>query len=253
MEKAAATAHLIAGLKPAPGVLVDDGRALLEARQFVPAKELLTDAGSSAGVDVELAIATFHAMGRASAAAAQGLAALDKAPEASRNSAFYLAQAQMLEASGKSPAALNALDAAIRVDPSNSELYWQKAMLLTLHQRAPEALRLLDAGAKALPKDSSIPLTRAAVLELSGRTDEALTVLDDAQRTWPEVAGVWVAKGIILAQHKRYADASRALETAETHGARSAEARVCLAAAMHQEGATPNPENLFNNSPPREW
>jgi tetratricopeptide (TPR) repeat protein len=253
MDQAAATARLIAGLKPAAGVLVDDGRALLEARQFVPAKELLSDAGPSAGVDVDLAIATFHAMGRTPAAATQGLAVLDKAPEASRNSAFYLAQAQMLEASNKTPAALGALDTAIHADPHNSELYWQKAMLLTLHQRAPEALRLLDAGAKALPKDSSIPLTRAAVLELSGRTDEALSVLDEVQRTWPEVAGVWVAKGIILAQHKRYVDASRALETAETHGARSAEARACLAAAAHQQSATPNPENLFENSPPRDW
>ena len=67
-------ARIIAGLKPDAGVLADDGRALLEARQYGPAKELLAAAaatGPSAGVDVDLAIATFHALGQTASAAAE--------------------------------------------------------------------------------------------------------------------------------------------------------------------------------------
>ena len=83
LDQAAKTARLIAGLKPGASVLVDDGRALLEAKQYVPAKELLGEAaaaGSSSGVDVDLAIATFHALGRTPDAAAEGLRQLDRAP-----------------------------------------------------------------------------------------------------------------------------------------------------------------------------
>ncbi|HVY94679.1 MAG TPA: tetratricopeptide repeat protein, partial [Bryobacteraceae bacterium] len=161
MPQAATVAQTIADLKPPSAVLADDGRALLEAKQYGPAKNLLAAAG---GADVDLAIATFHAAGDTAAAASEGLRQLDRAPEAARNAPYYLARAQMLNAGGKLEDALAALHQAIRIDPNNPELYWQTAMLLTKHNRAPEALRLLDDAAKALPKDPSIPLTRAAVL-----------------------------------------------------------------------------------------
>jgi tetratricopeptide (TPR) repeat protein len=236
MDQAAAVAHLIAGLKPPSAVLADDGRALLEARQYAPAKELLTSAaasGPSAGLDVDLAIATFHArgdaVGSANAAAEEGLRQLDHAPEASRNADYYLARAQMLEAVGKTNDAFAALDLSIRAEPARAELYWQKAILLNRNHRTPEALQLLDQAVKALPREPAIPLTEAAVLELSGKTGDALRVIDEAQRTWPEVAAVWVARGMILAAHQRFDDALRTLEAAAAHGARSPEAWAALA------------------------
>ena len=73
MDQAAATARVILDLKPDVGVLADDGRALLEAKQYAPAQELL----AAAGVDVDLAIATFHALGGTAAAAAAGLKELN--------------------------------------------------------------------------------------------------------------------------------------------------------------------------------
>lgn len=252
MDQAAATARLILGLKPGVAVLADDGRALLEAKQYVPAQELLAAAGPAAGVDADLAIATFHALGGTAAAATAGLKALDRAPEASRDATYYLAKAQMLDASGKVNEALQALDKAIAAESARAELYWQSAVILSKNQRTPDALRLLDQAAKTLPRESAIPLTKAAVLEMSGKTDDALRILDAAQLTWPEVAGVWVARGIILSAHRHFDEARRALETAATHGARSAEARACLAAVIAQREPV-NPEQLFENSPPRDW
>lgn len=291
MDQAAVTARLIAGLKPGSVVLADAGRALLEARQYVPAKELLEQAG---GTGVDLAIATFHALGGTAPAAAEGLRQLDRAPEANRDADYYLARAQMLDAAGKTAEALSALSIAIRADSRRADLYWQYAMLLTRNKRGAEALQMLDQTAKALPTEPAIPLIKAAVLELSGRTDEAHRVLDDVQRNWPEGAGVWVARGIILAVHRRFDEARRALETAATHGARSAEAWFALAdatmrsapdriddarAAIAQASRlapddaairdmassiasgkgnfanlTPvNPLRLFENKPPRDW
>ncbi len=106
--------------------------------------------------------------------------------------------------------------------------------MLSRNKRTPEALKFLNqfTGAQATStREPSIPLTKAVVLELSGKTDEALRTLDDVQRQWPEVAAVWVARGLILAAHERFDEARRALETAATHGARSAEAWQWLAEA----------------------
>jgi tetratricopeptide (TPR) repeat protein len=242
MAQAATVTQTIAELKPPAVVLTDDGRALLEAKQYGPAKTLLAAAG---GADVDLAIATFHAAGGTAAAATEGLRQLDRAPEANRNAPYYLARAQMLNAGGKVEDALAALHRAIELDPSNPELYWQTAMLLTKHNRAPEALRLLDNAAKALPREPAIPLTRAAVLELSGKTGEALKLVDDLQHQSPEVAAVWVAKGMILAAHQHFDEARRALDTAVTHGARSPEANA--------PGNPAHPLQLFETRPPRVW
>ncbi len=263
MDQAAATARLIIGLKPPVGVLTDSGRALLEAKQYAPAKEMLAAAvaaNPSAGVDVDLAIATFHSLGRTANAAAEGLKQLDRAPEGSRSAGYYLARAQMQDASGQRTTALASLEQAIHIEPTNPELYWQSAIFLTHSQRVTEALHLLDDEAKAIPNSPDIPLTKAAVLELSGRTDEALRLLDEIQRESPEIAGVWVARGIILAAHQRFAEARPALETAATHGARSPEARACLTEVTKPSDSDPKINNktssfesLFETRPPRDW
>ena len=175
MDEAAGTARLILNLKPDVAVLADDGRALLEAKQYALAQELLTAAaatGPASAVDVDMAIATFHALDGTAAAGIAGLKELGRAPETSRDANYYMAQAQMLDASGKAGEALQALDKGISADPARTDLYWQSAVILRKNQRTPEALRLLDQAAKTLPKEAGIPLTKAAVLEISGKTDE---------------------------------------------------------------------------------
>jgi tetratricopeptide (TPR) repeat protein len=236
MDLAAATARTIAGLRPGAAVLADAGRALLEARQYAAARDLLAQAvaagsgdGQLMGMRVDLAIATFHALGNAATAGAEGLLQLDRVPDASRNADYYLARAQMLDATGKASDAMAALGLAVRAEPARAELYWQQAILLSRYRRSPEALQLLDTAEKQLSNEPSIPLTRAAVLELSGKTEDAMKVLDDVQRRWPEGTGVWVARGVIQAAHQHDDAARRALETASTRGAKSPEAWFLLA------------------------
>src|SRR5207253_640741 len=99
MEQAATAAHAIANLKTGAAVTADAGRALLEARQFALARELLDKAAAadpSAGLELDLAIAVFQTSGPA-----EGLRQLEKVPPSRRSAGYHLARAQMLDASGK--------------------------------------------------------------------------------------------------------------------------------------------------------
>ena len=227
MEQAATTAHAIAGMKPGVAVLADAGRALLTARQYAPAKELLEQAAASdpsAGLELDLSIAAFHKAGPA-----EGLRLLDRVAPSRRNADYYLARAQMLDAIGNAGDAMAALDQAIRAAPGRPDLYWQGAVFLNRNGHAAEALQLLDRAEQILPQDPQIPLLRATLLESAGQTEDAEHLLDKVQRRWPEGAPVWVARGIILAAHRHFEEARRALETAVSLGARSPEAFFYLA------------------------
>ncbi len=290
-DDAAAAAGAIAKLKAGAAVMADAGRALLEARQYAPARELLEKAqaaDSSAGLELELAIAVFQTGG-----AAEGLRALERVPASHRSADYYLARAQMLDARGKSEDAVAAMKRAIEAAPKRADLYWQASVLLRRHDRGAEALDLLSTAERATPQEPEIPVMRAALLDLAGQTDEALKVLDAVQRRWPENPSVWVARGMIYAAHGRYAEAAPALETAVSLGARSPEtlahladsilratpARADAAKSAIQQAVrlapgdvwiqslaaqapgksetkaveAPDPRRLFESRPPREW
>ena len=250
MDQAVATAHKIEGMKPGAILLADAGRAMLAARQYPLAKELLEQAAAadpSAGLDLDLAIAGFHTDGPAA-----GIERLDRVPEAARNGDYYLARAQMLDAGGKSGDAIAVVAMAVKVEPERPDLYWQAVVLMTKHHRASDALGLLDEAAQKLPQEAQIPVLRAAVLELSGKTDEARGVLVDAQHRWPEVAAVWVAQGIILAAHQHVDEARKALETAVSLGAHSPEIKT-LAEQLATSAGKVDPAALFLTRPPQDW
>ncbi len=242
-KEAAAVARDLVAMKPGAKALADAGHASIEARQYSVAKGLLEEAAkadASADVRLDMAIATFHAADAGAAAADAGLKQLDQVAEAGRNGGYYVARAEMLDASGKPADAIAAMDKALAVVPGDTDLYWRAAMLMTRNQRGDDALRLLDQGAKtAVDGAADIAAIRAAVLELSGKSDGALELLKDAQRRWPEAASVWVAQGVILAAHGQGAAAKTALESAVVLGAHSAQGRT--------------PGELFLSGPPREW
>ena len=243
------TARIMASLKANPAILADAGQALLEAGQYAMAREFLQKAASanpSAGLELPLAIAAFHASG-----ANDGLQQMEAIPESARNADYYLALAQMLDAAGKSADALSAIDRALRAAPHRIEIYWQKMVLLKNGGHADDALGLLDQAANSLPQEPSIPVLRAALLESNGRTEQAQQLLQDARRRWPEMPAVWVAEGLILAAHGSPEQARRALETAVSLGARSPEVAACLTAL--KQGSPANQESLFFTRPPQEW
>jgi tetratricopeptide (TPR) repeat protein len=226
-EQAAATARRIAGLKPGAAVLAGAGRTLLVAKQYALAKELLEAAAAadpSTDLELDLAIASFHAGGAIAA-----LQRLERVPESQRSGDYYLARAQMLDASGRSEDALSALDRALEAAPKRPDLYQQAAAFLTKNGQASGALRLLDQAARNLPQNREILLMKAATLELAGQTGDAERLLNQIQNRWPEWHAGWVARGIILGTHKHFEEARQALETAVALGARSPEAYSYLA------------------------
>jgi tetratricopeptide (TPR) repeat protein len=238
-QVASATRRL-AGLKPGAAVLTDAGRALLGANYFVLARDLLQQAvavgknQTAAGLD--LAIATFRASGAATGALA-GLKLMDGLPESERSADFYLARAQMLDASGKFADAAKALDEALRAAPKRPDLYRQAIALLVKRGRAPDALRVIEEAALALPDNREILLMKATTFELARQSDDAEHLLMDIQNRWPEWSTAWLAHGIILDSRKRYEEARQALETAVALGARSPEAYFYLADSELHSGA----------------
>jgi tetratricopeptide (TPR) repeat protein len=227
LDEVAPTAHRIAGLKPGAAVLADAGRALLESKQYPPAIELIEQsvaAGPSADADLDLAIATFHATG-----AREGLQRMDRVPEGQRTGDYYLARAQMLDASGRPDEAAAALEQASQRAPKRVDLYQQATAFLVGKGRFGEALGLLDRAAQALPQNREILLMRATTLELAGRTADAEKLLGEMQNRWPEWHAIWVARGVVLETHQHFEEARQALEIAVVLGARSSEAYCYLA------------------------
>ena len=247
--QALATARTIAALKPPAAVLADAGQALLEAGQYAISRELLEKAVAAdpaAGLELPLAIAAFHSGG-----ASDGLKQMERVPESARHADYYLALAQMLDATGKGADALPALDRALRAAPGRVEIYWQKMVLLRKGGRVEDAMNLLEGAEKVLPQEPAVPVLRAALLESDGHTEQAQKVLEGARRRWPESPAVWVAEGVILAAHGNPEHARRALETAVSLGAHSSEVAACLAALKGGSGA--DQVGLFFARAPQEW
>ncbi len=289
VTKARTTARQIAELKPNGAVLAEAGRALLAARQFQAARDLLAQAGESDEVRLDLALATFGVSG-----GAKGLEELDRVPESGRTGGYYLARAQMLDATGKAEEARVALRQALEAASGNPQIYARSAALLLKNGRTAEAMPVLERAAAALAGSREIQLLRATTLELAGNTAEAERRITEVLARWPEWHAGWVAQGIMLASRKRYDDARMALETAVKLGAHSAEtyyyladcvlrssperralaesaiqkaltaapsdpyiqalaARVAKRDAREPAGAPPFRDRLFQSKPPAEW
>ena len=224
--KAAEIARKIAALNPAATVLAGAGRALLEARQYAAAQELLEKAAASApsaDLELDLAIATFHASGPA-----EGTRLLDRIPDSARGGDYYLARAEMLDASGHPPEAAAALEQALHTTPAQSGVYLRACAFLIRKGRTDDALQASGEALKALAQDREILLLRAVVLEQAGRTGEAESLLERIQNRWPEWQPAWTADGIILGTHGRREDARAALRTAVALGENSAEVKRYL-------------------------
>jgi tetratricopeptide (TPR) repeat protein len=248
-SQALTTARTLASLKPNPAILAEAGRALLEARQYAPSRELLEKAAAaspSAGLELPLSIAVFRSSGPE-----EGLKQMERVPESARNADYYLARAQMLHADGKSGDALSAVDKALRIAPDRPVLYWQEAAFLKEDGHVKEALGFLERAAKSLPRESSIRALQAALLESDSHTEQARNLLEDARRRWPEASSVWVAEGMILAVHGNTGQARRALETAVSLGAHSPEVAACLNAL--KAGSATDQTRLFFERPPEDW
>jgi tetratricopeptide (TPR) repeat protein len=226
-RRAAETARKLGELKAPAGVLAKAGRALLEAGQYLPARELLEKAG---GAQLDLARSAFYASG-----SAEGLRLLDRVPDSARNWAFYLAKAEMLDAGGQPSEAATSLDRALHASPDQPEPYVQACLYLLRKGRAPDAVRV---STKA-PQTRETLLVRAVALEFTAGTAAAQGILEQVQNRWPEWAPAWAVDGVIAGIHGRRNDAVASLRTAVALGATSKELKAYL------EGTQAPPPDLL--------
>jgi tetratricopeptide (TPR) repeat protein len=226
-RQAAEVARTLRELKPSATVLGNAGRALLEAGQYVPARDLLERAAAAepnaGGVQLDLARAAFHASG-----SAEGMRLLDGVPDSARSWDFYLARAEMQDAAGNASEAAAALAQALRASPGQADPYVQVCLFLLRKGRISEAAQVSGEALEALSEDREILLLRAVVLQLSGDAEAARSVLDRIQNRWPEWAAAWAAEGIVLGKEGHRNEAIASLRTAAALGANSKELKNYL-------------------------
>jgi len=223
---AAEIAGKIVALKPPAAVLADAGRALLAAGQYARAQELLEKASAStpfADLQLDLAIAVFHAAGPA-----EGTRLLNQVPDSARGGDYYLARAEMLDASGNPTESAAAMQKALAPSQGQGSLYLRAGAFLLRKGRTEDVLRVSGEAVKALPQDRQILLLRAVALEGAARTSEAERLIEQIQNRWPEWQTAWAAHGIILGAHGHHDDACAALRTAVALGENSAEVKQYL-------------------------
>jgi tetratricopeptide (TPR) repeat protein len=208
VEQASATARRILALQPGASVLGAAGRTLLEAGQYALAAEVLERV---------------------------------KGPD------YHLAQAFLLEASGKRDEALAACDRALASPSPGPDFYLQAAALLTRAGQFVRASSLLEAA----PQRREVLLAKATTLELAGRTADAERLLNQVQNRWPEWHAGWAARGVVLASHRRCDEARQLLETAVALGAHSSEVRDFLASCGAAESEA-RKASLFQKRP-QDW
>ena len=187
--QATEVARRIAELKPAGGILAETGRALLHARLYGPAKEMLAGA-TAATPPVDVAVD------------------------------LTIAGAQVLDEAGRHQEAIAAARQALAGAPASVDAGWQAAGLFVRNGRISEAVGLFDAAS-----DPEMMLMRVALLELAGQSAEAEKLLNEVQDRRPEWFAVWVARAMLLAAHNQSNEARHALDTAIALGARTSEVR----------------------------
>ena len=225
--QAAETAHTIAALKPSATVLANAGRALLEARQYVPAQELLRKAAAvprrrpNCNWIWPWRCSMYRVLRKGC-----GNSTAFRIPDAPGSST--LARAEMLDAAGNASQAAAALDQALRNSPGQAAPYLQACIFLLGKSRPDDVLRVSDEAIKTMPQDRQILLLRAVALEEAGRTEEARRVLEQIQNRWPEWAAAWAVDGIVLAAHGQRQEAIAALRTAVALGANNMEVKRYL-------------------------
>jgi hypothetical protein len=228
----AAAAKRLTALKAPSPLLAEAGRALLAGNFNAPAKELLQAAASGShtdDVELSLAIATFRLDG-----AKPALAILDRLPPSARTSDYYLARAEMLDASGKLDEATSTLDQALRAAPEQPDVYRQAVALLVKRGRAPEAMRIASQAARSLPQSRQMLLLNATTLEFAHRTEESNHLLVEIENRWPEWPNVWLAHGMILASHGHDEEARHAFETAAALGRKPEPAEISDPARLNE-------------------
>lgn len=112
---------------------------------------------------------------------------------------------------GRDAQAMDALQQALKLDPSHTQAR-RLAVTLAFDFKQPElAANLIDDGLKADPRDQDLQFLQARRLMSVGAADQALKVLQNLERPTGEALGL---KAGLLARGGQYAPAAQAYEQA---------------------------------------
>ena len=213
------------------GLLAECGQSLLNAEQYVLAREFLERVVAAKpddlGARFDLAIAAFHSAGPEA-----GLKEIEKTPAEKRDGDYFLLLGQILDALGKRAEAAEALNRGMGLEPKRPDLYFNAALFLIKHKENRQAAQLLEHALRVVPDSPELMLTRAIVLEFLQQTEESQRLLDQMQSRWPEWYLPYLVNGIMLEIRFRSAQARPLLETAVTLGAADPAAYYYLASAI---------------------
>ncbi len=171
LAQATATARAVVALKPGATVLASAGRALLDARQYALAAEVLQQVE---GADYYLARAlTLEAAGQREAALAACERSLASPPP---SPGFYLLAAAFLNRAGQSARALRLLEAA----PESREVLLMKGTTMELAGNTGEATRLINQVQNRWPEWHAGWVARGVLLATHRQCEEARAALATA-------------------------------------------------------------------------
>jgi Flp pilus assembly protein TadD len=159
---AEAVAHTIAGMKPAAAVLADAGRALLAARQYGLASNLLKQAqaaGAPPGIELDLAVASGNLD--------EVLQGLEQRPD------LYPRAAALLVEKGRIADALELLNRAARARPNDREILLLQAAAAELAGNTADAERALSHIQSRWPEWPPGWATHAVILAIHSHAEDA--------------------------------------------------------------------------------
>ncbi len=144
--------------------------------------------------------------------------------------------AEILEAKGDTPRAIEALRNAIVADPKHLDSYLQFAMLSYDHASPRVGVDMLNAGLTQLPNEPRLYLVRGILLTQLGEFTRAAEDFDAASRIDPQLSFLGVAEGLVKSQQHQPAEALKRFRTDVKSHPNEAYAHYLLAEELLEEG-----------------
>lgn len=185
------------------------GAVQIARKDFAAGIESYKHAYSLAPSDLQALSAVvrgYLAAGRPADAIAFVQAVVKAAPD---NQGVRVLQGQLLAQTGQSAAAVEALQAAIALQPKNVAPYLALVSVHLAGRSVDAALAVADQGLAAVPGDFALRVTRATALDAAGKPDEAIAAFEKLLAERPNAAIVANNLASLLADHRKDAESIR--------------------------------------------
>lgn len=126
-----------------------------------------------------------------------------------KNQDARLLHGQLLAQTGNLPAAIEAMEAAIQIDPANSLPHQTLVAAHMSNGNAAAAMAAAEKGLQSIPGDFGLRVARAGVLHMTGKVDEAIAAYDALLTERPNAALVANNLASLLADHRKDAASVR--------------------------------------------